>query len=84
MQTATDRPITAEESAVIQWLLDHAAVGDVAEYRRRPVEELRVVGECDCGCPSLFFSAELRHIGRIADAMAVLYQTDLLLWPWGL
>jgi hypothetical protein len=45
-----DRPITRKEAAIVQWLLDHASVDDVTAYRAQPVEELRVVAGCDCGC----------------------------------
>ena len=31
-----DRPITPKEAAIVQWLLDHAPVGDIAAYRLRP------------------------------------------------
>jgi hypothetical protein len=78
-----DRPVTPNEAAVVQWLLDHAAIGDVAAYRLRPLEELHVVGGCDCGCSSLFFRAEKGGIRRIADAMAVYpdgQEADLMLW----
>jgi hypothetical protein len=67
-----DRAINPNEAAVVQWLLDHASVGDVTAYRLHQVEELRVVGECDCGCASLNFQLqEWRNASMIADALAV-------------
>jgi hypothetical protein len=50
-----DRAIAPNEAAVVRWLLDHAPVGDVTACRIHPVEELRVVKGCDCGCASLDF-----------------------------
>ena len=50
-----ERAISPHEAIILRWLLDHAGVGDVSAYRARPVEELRVVGGCDCGCCSLEF-----------------------------
>ena len=52
-----NRPVTAGEVAVIRWLLDHAAVGDVTPYKES-IESLLVFPGCDCGCPSLDFAAE--------------------------
>jgi len=77
-----DRPVTPSEAGVIRWLLDHAPVGDVSGYRLRPLEDLRVVGGCDCGCSSLFFGANEGHLRMIADASAVYSdgQEDLILW----
>jgi hypothetical protein len=65
--------------------LDHAPVGDVAAYRLHPIEELRVVGGCDCGCSSLSFrpNAWRAGCGIIADALAVYsdgQQAGLILW----
>jgi len=80
-----DRPITPTEAAVIRWLLDNAAVGDVAAYRDPPLDELRVgPNRCDCGCSSLYFEpARLGGAVMIADAIA-LYPDEqmagLILW----
>jgi hypothetical protein len=80
-----DRPVTPEEAAVVAWLLDYAPVGDVTAYRLPPVEELRVVGGCDCGCASLDFQPHGWGAGAaiIADALAVYadgQQAGLILW----
>jgi hypothetical protein len=80
-----DRPITSDEAAVVQWLLDQAPVGDVAAaaYRLHPAEELRVVGVCDCGCSSLFFVTGTGNLRMIADAMARYpngEEANLILW----
>jgi hypothetical protein len=78
-----ERAISPDEAAIVQWLLDNAPVGDVAEYRQRPVEELRVAKGCECGCCSLFFQSNQGGIRMIADALAVYpdgQQANLMLW----
>jgi hypothetical protein len=62
------RAITADEAAVVRWLLDLAlprypGFGNVA------VAELRVVDECGCGCFSLYLS-ETQSGNLIAEAVA--------------
>jgi len=80
-----DRAIAPNEAAVVQWLLDHAPVGDVTAYRIHPVEELRVVSNgCDCGCSSLDFQPRAwGGAAIIADALAEYsdhQQAGLILW----
>jgi len=80
-----ERAISEPEASVIGWLLDRAALGDITEYRRRPVNQLRVIGGCDCGCTSLDFRPHLRGARIIADALAVYsdgQQAGLILWGW--
>jgi pyruvate/2-oxoglutarate dehydrogenase complex dihydrolipoamide dehydrogenase (E3) component len=57
-------------SRVVQWLFDHALV-DVTVYRLQPVEQLRVVGGCSCGCTSLDFKPleQLRGKKMLADGL---------------
>lgn len=78
------RAVTSHEAAVVSWLLDHAAMCDVIAYRQRPVEDLRVVGGCDCGCFSLDFApCGFGGAGIIADGLAVYsdgQMDDLILW----
>jgi hypothetical protein len=79
-----ERTVTPNE-AVVGWLLDQAPVGDVTAYRLQPVEELRVVGRCDCGCSSLDFRPGAWGAGAaiVADALAVYadgQQAGLILW----
>jgi hypothetical protein len=80
-----ERPLTTNEAAVLLWLLDHAPVRDVTDYRVRPLEDLRVVRICSCGCASLFLAPNTHpgHPDMIADAMAVYpdgHQANLILW----
>ena len=84
MTVDTHRPIAPKEAAIVEWLLDHAPLGDVTAYRAKPVAELRVVATCDCGCCSLHFEPlGPPHPRLIADAMASYpdgQQAYLLLW----
>ena len=86
MKTACpERTITPTEAAVIRWLLDNAPKGDVTAYRELPVEELRVVGGCECGCSSLNFRPQPLGAGYkiIANARAVYpdgKEAGLILW----
>lgn len=79
-----DRAISPDEITVVQWLLDHALV-DVTAYRLRPVERLRVVGGCVCGCTSLDFKPveELKGKKILADELALYpdgQRAGLILW----
>ena len=79
-----DRAISPNEVKVIEWLLDHALV-DVTAYRHQPLEQLRVVGGCTCGCTTLHFRPPEQQRGstRLADELAVYpdgQQAGLLLW----
>ena len=79
-----ERDITAHEAAIIEWLLDHAAMRDVTAYRAKAIPALRVVGGCDCGCASLdFLSKTSGPATMLADAVAVYpdkKQAGLILW----
>ena len=79
-----DRAIAPNEVAVVEWLLHHAAVGDVSAYRDRPIERLRIVKGCACGCGSLDFQANAWGGSQIiADASAVYSdgnRAGLILW----
>lgn len=79
-----DRAISPNEAKVVQWLLDHALV-DVTAYRLRPVEQLRVVGGCGCGCASLDFKPLEQLSGKkmLADELAIYpdgQRAGLILW----
>jgi len=81
------RPISPNEVAVVNWLLDHALV-EVAGYRDRPVEELRVVGGCGCGCSSIDFIPPQQQAKQqiLADELALYpdgQQAGVMLWGKG-
>ena len=79
-----DRAVSPHEVAILRWLLDHASVVDVTAYRARPLEELRVIGGCDCGCISMEFRPNGWAKAQIvADALAIYpdgQQAGLILW----
>jgi hypothetical protein len=83
-RSITQRNITPHEAAIIEWLLDHAAMRDISAYRTRPVTALRVVGGCDCGCSSLDFQPDVSGpTEMLADAVAVYpdkTKAGLILW----
>jgi hypothetical protein len=79
-----DRAISPNEVEVVEWLLDHALV-DVTAYRLQPVEQLRVVGGCSCGCTTLDFKPieQQRGMKMLADELAVYpdgQRVGLILW----
>jgi hypothetical protein len=77
------RSVTAEEAAVVQWLLDHAAMTDVTPYRVHATGELWVIGGCNCGCTSIHFNGDRRAAKIIADGLAVYpdgKRAGLILW----
>lgn len=79
-----ERALTANEVKVVNWLLDHSLV-DVTAYRHHPVQDLRVVGGCSCGCASLYFEPKGQRgkVQRLADALAVYpdgQQAGVILW----
>jgi hypothetical protein len=79
-----ERDITTHEAAIVEWLLDHAAMRDVTPYRTTPITSLRVVGGCDCGCSSLDFHSNTNgSVTMLADAVAVYadqQKAGLILW----
>ncbi len=79
-----ERAISPNELKVVNWLLDHPLV-DVTAYRLHPVEELRVIGGCPCGCASLYFEPEEPRgkVQRLADELAKYpdgQMAGLILW----
>ena len=49
-----DRLLTAQEAALVQWLLEHGNP-DAAEFLPQ-IADARVVSRCPCGCASIDFS----------------------------
>ncbi|HEY5851576.1 MAG TPA: hypothetical protein VIT62_12530 [Lysobacter sp.] len=48
---AVDRPVSAEERSLIEWLLEHGD-GDNTEFIAQ-VDHARVIAHCSCGCASI-------------------------------
>jgi hypothetical protein len=51
-----NRPVTARERSLIEWLLRHGNPG--SERFLQQVESLVVVSKCSCGCPTVYFGPE--------------------------
>jgi hypothetical protein len=84
VRTVMERAISLNELKILNWLLDHALI-DVTAYRLHPMEELRVVGRCPCGCASLYFEPEGQRgkVQMLADELAVYpdgQRAGLILW----
>lgn len=63
-----DRPISAEEAALVRWLLLNASMGGDWSDLAGSVDDLRVVGRCSCGCPSIDFIADGQSSGAFPVA----------------
>ena len=55
MPSSEPRDLTANEAALVRWLLERGEVrgGDLLDS----VPSLKVVGGCPCGCPTVYFRA---------------------------
>lgn len=51
-----NRPITAKERILIEWLLRHGSPG--SEQFLQQLDSLFVVSKCICGCPTVNFARE--------------------------
>ena len=51
MTICEERPLSNEEVALLEWLIDHGRP-DASKYRFQ-IPLLRVVSKCGCGCPSI-------------------------------
>jgi len=82
--TSVDRAIASNEVAVVRWLLEHAKAGEATTYKNYPVEQLRVLDGCNCGCSSLDFQPNAWGGAKIiADALGINSSgkpVDLILW----
>jgi hypothetical protein len=88
MKLIKHRSLRSEELAVIKSVLERAPLGESCDASRSCVEALHVVGECNCGCDSLFFSGSSGSTPnfRIADGLG--YTADgeeigIILWASG-
>jgi hypothetical protein len=68
---ASQRPLSADEVAVVHWLLENACTGGGTAGDGEVASHLRVVGRCACGCGTIDFMEQGRGAGAviIADAM---------------
>ena len=82
------RAITEAEIAVLRWLLEHAAVTDVALYQAKALDRLQAWPCCEECAGLLFQDAQHIKIGfeMLADALAVYPDGQIagvLLWASG-
>jgi hypothetical protein len=75
-----NRPVTATESCLIEWLLRHG--NPDSDQFLKQVESLVVVSKCSCGCPTVYFTQEggplaqgAEHI--LADYLATVNGEDV-------
>jgi hypothetical protein len=68
-RTVTSRQITPAEAAVIQAALEQTPSRSPVTSLVVPIKELRVVGQCECGCDSVDFipSETELHSRPVAD-----------------
>jgi len=65
-----DRPISPAEAQLVTWLLLNARMGDDRSELAASVGDLRVVGRCGCGCPSIDFVEHGQDSGAFPIASA--------------
>jgi hypothetical protein len=82
---AEDRPVSPDEIELVTWLLLNASTaGDLSAFVSA-AGELRVVGRCSCGCPSVDFEkgGQAPPARVIADAYGETadgVQVGIILW----
>ena len=80
-----NRPLSLAEAAIVRWMLQNASrAGDLSNLEPS-VADLRVVGRCSCGCPSVDFMPGGQALGAslIAEAQGVTADGNavgVLLW----
>ena len=74
--TSFPRPLTHEERALVQWMLQHGEPG--TETFLQQLDEAVVSGGCGCGCASIDFQIADRHPDR-QQGMTIL--SDYLFGP---
>jgi hypothetical protein len=82
------RRLTAEEAAVLGWLLEHGSVVGPLQHLTSGLDSLRVVAVCGCGCPSVDFALpDPDHKGRVlAEGFGTLEngeEVGLIAWGRG-
>ena len=75
-----NRPITAKERILIEWLLRHGNPG--SEQFLQQLDPLFVVSKCICGCPTVNFAREGESVPHeaehiLADYLATVDSADV-------
>jgi hypothetical protein len=60
-----NRPVTAKERSLIEWLLRHGNPG--SEQFLQQVDSLVVVSKCSCGCPTVYFAQQDESMAEDAE-----------------
>ena len=88
MKAIEPRSLSTDEFAVLRAAIERAPLGEPCEASTTPLEELKVVGTCQCGCDSLFFAGinEAKEQFRVADGLG--YTEDgeevgIIVWASG-
>jgi hypothetical protein len=88
MNPIEPRSLHAEEVAILKAALERAPLGEPCAASRTSIENLKVVGTCQCGCDSLYFSGigDSSDQFRIADGLG--YTEDgeeigIIVWASG-
>jgi len=83
MRPVAERSISEHEAKVLEIALRRGAVTSISESVFSGVSSLRVVGECACGCRSIYFSRESRKDQPLANTWgrtAGGKQIDVMIW----
>lgn len=74
MKSIPTRPIAPAEAAIVRDALLKAPLDEISASMVAEVELLKVVGECECGCRSLYFRQIEKSDYRVADGVG--YMAD--------
>jgi hypothetical protein len=66
-----NRPVTANERCLIEWLLRHGNPG--SDQFLRQVDALVAVSKCSCGCPTVYFAQESGPVVQDAERILADY-----------
>jgi hypothetical protein len=86
MREISPRPIQPDELAVLRAILVRAPITEMSPALIGSLDHLKVVGLCDCGCKSVYFSPIGRSDRRIADGAgrtASGKRVDVMVWAKG-
>ena len=84
MRAKPNRPITGEEIAVVRAALERCATTLLAQKLLSTVSSLRVVDQCQCGCPSVDFARPFTEPSSpIAEGLGITSNGDqvgVIIW----
>jgi hypothetical protein len=87
MRAKANRPITEDEIAVVRAALERCPETPDAQELLPTISSLRVVDQCQCGCPSVDFTrSSSEHPRPIADGLGIISNGDrvgVILWGVG-